>query len=703
MHAIAQLIFLFLQAIWFDSKQIDCMCILNFKLLKIRFVAFCSILVPFSVFGQQQTQKPDTSKVYSITEVTVTERYRDAEIRSSAPLQVLSAKQIDKLNVLQVSDAVKYFSGVSVKDYGGIGGLKTVSVRSLGANHTAVSYDGITLTDCQTGQIDIGRFSLDNVDMLSLSNGQSDNIFKPARLYASASVLNIKTLSPKFEGNKKLNGKVTLKDGSFGLLNPALWLQAKINPILSATVSAELLTADGEYPYLLEYGLSSGDSTSHETRKNTDVHNLRLEGALYASFSEKESGYLKSYYYNSKRGLPGATVFYNVENSSSQRLEDETFFTQAHYEKEFSKLWAFQTNAKYNRGTMHYLDPTSLNSEGKTVNSYLQQEYYGSASALFRAFENLSFSTSTDGAITSLDATASPVRYTWLSNIAAKYVRNNILATASMLATVTHETAKSDVDIENQQRFSPFFSFTIKPLEKVDLRLRAFYKNIFRLPTFNDLYYFKSESSRLKPEDTNQYNLGLTFSSKIDNWLPLFTLTADVYHNDIANKIVAYPTKNAAIWTTVNLGKVTVNGLDLTAETTISISKIIGLALGTTYTYQRALNATDPNDASTYNHQLPYTPRVSGSGRAALETPWINVSYSLLWSGHRYAGFQNYAENRLSGYTDQSISFSRNFQLKYSLLTLNIEMLNSLNENYAIVRFFPMPGRSFRSTLALKF
>jgi len=166
---------------------------------------------------------------------------------------------------------------------------------------------------------------------------------------------------------------------------------------------------------------------------------------------------------------------------------------------------------------------------------------------------------------------------------------------------------------------------------------------------------------------------------------------------------VAYPTKNAAIWTTVNLGKVTVNGLDLTAETTISISKIIGLALGTTYTYQRALNATDPNDASTYNHQLPYTPRVSGSGRAALETPWINVSYSLLWSGHRYAGFQNYAENRLSGYTDQSISFSRNFQLKYSLLTLNIEMLNSLNENYAIVRFFPMPGRSFRSTLALKF
>jgi vitamin B12 transporter len=676
---------------------------LNFHLSGFRITALCWLLIPLSVLAQKHAQKTDTAKVYSITEVTVTERYRDAEIRSSAPLQILSAKQIDHLNVLQVSDAVKYFSGVSVKDYGGIGGLKTVSVRSLGANHTAVSYDGITLTDCQSGQIDIGRFSLDNVDMLSLSNGQSDNIFQPARLFASASVLNIRTLSPKFEGKKVLNGKVTLKGGSFGLLNPAVWLQAKINQKLSASVSAELLTANGEYPYLLEYGLSSGDSTSHETRKNTDVHNLRLEGAMYANFSDKESGYLKSYFYSSRRGLPGATIFYNVENLSSQRLEDQTFFTQGHYEKEFSKLWSFQTNAKYNRGFMYYYDPTSLNSDGQTVSTYLQQEYYGSASALFRAFENLSFSASTDGAITTLDATASPVRYTWLSDIATKYVTNNILATASLLGTVTNETVKSGTAFENQQRLSPFVSFAIKPFKIVDLRLRAFYKNIFRLPTFNDLYYFRVGNPDLKPEDTNQYNLGLTYSASVGNWLQLLSITADVYLNDVNNKIIAYPTKNAAVWTTLNLGKVTVDGLDLTAETTINLCKKVGLTLGTTYTYQRALNVTDPNDPSTYNNQLPYTPRISGSGRAAFETPWINVSYSFLWSGHRYAGFQNYAENRLPGYTDHSISFSHNFQLNQMLMSANVEMLNLLDVNYAIVRFFPMPGRSVRATLAVKF
>lgn len=106
----------------------------------------------------------------------------------------MSRSELKALNALQVSDAVKHFAGVTVKDYGGIGGLKTVSLRSLGAQHTTVSYDGIAVTDCQTGQVDIGRFSLENVDRLMLSNGQNDQIFQPARLFASAGVLNIRPL-----------------------------------------------------------------------------------------------------------------------------------------------------------------------------------------------------------------------------------------------------------------------------------------------------------------------------------------------------------------------------------------------------------------------------------------------------------------------------------------------------------------------------
>ena len=94
---------------------------------------------------------------------------------------------------------------------------------------------------------------------------------------------------------------------------------------------------------------------------------------------------------------------------------------------------------------------------------------------------------------------------------------------------------------------------------------------------------------------------------------------------------------------------------------------------------------------------------MKSSKLAGIETPWINVSWSLLWSGHRYAVNQNYAENRLPAYYDHSISFSRSFQLKTYLLDTHFEILNLLDRNYEIVKWFPMPGRSFRGTLSVKF
>ena len=44
-----------------------------------------------------------------------------------SPVQILSGKELEKLNVYSVADALRYFSGVQIKDYGGIGGLKTVN------------------------------------------------------------------------------------------------------------------------------------------------------------------------------------------------------------------------------------------------------------------------------------------------------------------------------------------------------------------------------------------------------------------------------------------------------------------------------------------------------------------------------------------------------------------------------------------------
>lgn len=661
----------------------------------------CSLFVPSTLSAQQQ--KVDTTHIYSLPEVAVSEVYRTREVRATAPTQVLSKEKLKSLNVLQVSDAVKHFAGVTVKDYGGIGGLKTVSVRSLGAEHTAVGYDGITISDCQTGQIDIGRFSLDNVDRLSLSNGQSDNIFQPARFFASAGILDIQTLTPRFKKKKTTNVIAAFKTGSWGLVNPSFLVEQALNKKWAVSANAEWMSANGHYPYTLYYG-ENGDLTSKEKRKNTEVKTLRTEASVFGNFSDKEQWKLKAYYYQSSRGLPNATTYYY--DYASQHLWDKNVFLQSQYKKEFNRQWVFQTSAKWNWSYQRYLDPDYKGTEGKTENNYYQQEYYLSASVLYRLIDNLSFSLSTDGSINTMNADQKafpyPTRYSWLTAFAGKYVNDWVTASASVLATVINEKVQTGTVAPNRRRLSPYASVSFKPFDSEEFRIRAFYKDIFRLPNFNDLYYGQVGNAGLKPENTTQYNVGLTYTKAICDFIPYLSITADGYYNRVKDKIIAIPTKNLFVWSMVNLGKVDIKGIDVTGNVQLKPWDKLRVTLSGNYTYQRALDVTEPG-SKTYNHQIAYTPRVSGSGQAGIETPWVNFSYSFLFSGKRYMLGQNIRENRLNGYSDHSLSASRDLQVGGIYTSLSVEVLNLLNKNYEIVKNFPMPGRSIRGTIKVRY
>jgi len=72
-------------------------------------------------FGQQI----DTTAYHELSGVEVVEKVRPSVTREGTPLQIMDRAGIDRLGVQDLSEAVKRFSGVTVQDYGGIGGLKT--------------------------------------------------------------------------------------------------------------------------------------------------------------------------------------------------------------------------------------------------------------------------------------------------------------------------------------------------------------------------------------------------------------------------------------------------------------------------------------------------------------------------------------------------------------------------------------------------
>ncbi len=181
-----------------------------------------------------------------------------------------------------------------------------------------------------------------------------------------------------------------------------------------------------------------------------------------------------------------------------------------------------------------------------------------------------------------------------------------------------------------------------------------------------------------------------------------FTATLDAYRNRVNNKIVAYPTGNLHQWAMLNLGKVAITGVDLSVEGSIHLTRATTLLAGANYTYQSALDKSNPS-RSTYNHQIIYTPRHSGSGRLVLHLPWLDLAYTLLWSGQRYSNGYNSEEFLMNGYSDHSFSASKALPTRFGEINLQLEALNLLDQNYEIVRNYPMPGRSFRINTSLNF
>ncbi len=654
-------------------------------------------MASFSVVSAQQNLPGDTVKWQQLPDVEVIAQSRVSVTRQAAPLQVLDNKSIERLGIQELSEAVRRFSGVTVKDYGGIGGIKTVSIRSLGAHHTAVSYDGVSIADAQSGQVDISRFTLDNVDMVSLSMGQSDDIFQTARIYASAGALNIKTQKPRFVNRKTDLLSVKIKGGSFGLINPALSYSRKFSNCWSASAYADYMQADSRYPYIL----TNGTIKTHEKRLNSDIETVRLEGNVYGDFGRKGGSLeTKLYTFHSERGLPGSANFYY--KTVTERLWNDNSFIQTRYKNQLSRQFTVQAIAKYAYAYSRYKDVNDKYAAGFQEDRNTQHEYYGSAGILYKPMSSLSSSLTTDYARTRLSNNfvnaAQPKRNTSLTVFAVQYERNSLTATGSLLGTYISDKVENGDRPIDRKHLSPAIAFSWRPFQSNALRIRASYKDIFRVPTFTDLYYLRMGNTALKPEKTKQWNAGLTWSGNIGQIIRYLSISADGYYNKVEDKIVALPT--LYIWKMMNMGEVEIKGVDVNLSMEIPLSEKINMQLSGSYTYQHAIDITNP-DAKNYKDQIPYTPRHTGNGSATFEMPWMNVSYLLTAVGERYALPQNIKANKVDAYVEQSVSLNRTFKLKNVSLRVQGEILNIADTQYDVIQYYPMPGRSWRLSVTL--
>ena len=666
------------------------------KIFFILILALCA----HSVFATGETEIDSIYSRFQIEEVEVTAR---ALTKDVIVPQTLKGAELQRLNALSVADALRYFSGVQLKDYGGVGGIKTINVRSMGSQHTAVYYNGVQLGNAQNGQVDLGRFSLDNMEEIQLYNGQKSDIFQSAREFGAAGNVYLTTRKPYFKPNERVHVRGQMRFGSFALANPNVGVDVKLTDALSLTMDAEYVYSDGKYPFRYRRVLPSGETAYDTTaiRQNGDVNAVRAELGLHHYYRTTGFWRVHGYNYYSERGVPGAIV--NNVWRNGERLWDRNTFVQAQWQDEWFDRWSTRVLAKYANDYTHYknYDERLLPSN----NEYLQQEAYLSLANKVQLFNWWDAAVAYDYQYNTLnrenlllpDSKESFSRHShWLSAATAFNIKEYLRMQASVLMTAVDN---------NAPRITPGVFFSFRPYPEIDLSINAFYKQSYRYPTFNDLYYTDLGNASLRPELARQHSVSVDYRAK-GEWFEVNT-SASYYYNRVTDKIIAYPKGQQFRWTMLNLGTVKINGVDAKADMSWYLPLRFVLRSRLNYTWQKAIDVTNPSDTY-YGHQIPYIPRHSGSVVVSLD--WqsrrgdhYGLNYSFIYVGERYCQQENTVYNYVQPWYTHDLSLYGEWSIRRWWLKANLEINNLLGQDYEVIQNYPMPKQNVRCTLAFRY
>lgn len=625
----------------------------------------------------------------------VTAKARAGVLTSTSPLHILGQHDMLRLGVTDIADALHRLPGITLRDYGGAGGMKTVSVRGFGSKHTGVSYDGITLSECQSGEIDVSRYSLENVDNITLVVGDNDDIFIPARNAAYPALLSITTMQPPTTDTRP-HITAQIRIGSFGYASPFVRYTHNMNDRFALSVSGEYVYAENNYPYRLRNGIY----TEHKRRTNSMMNSAHGEAGFIWKTGSNSRLDGKVYYYDNDRQLPGQARYYTDINLET--LHDRNFFGQMQYRAWNRKNLSFKWQGKFNWASSDYKDRAYQG--GISDATYWQREVYSSACLLYTPINTVAFDYSVDYSFNNLNSSLAtdtrPFRHTVLQSATAKYTGLRLTAMARLLWSLYFNNAKDGPSARNMRKLSPSLSLSYKLLPAEELYARASYKNIFRSPTFNESYFFHYGSTDLLPESTDQYNIGVTWKHTFAPTTSV-RLTFDGYVNHVKDMIVAVP-MNMFVWKTINVGKVKSNGIETTAELSRKFGERYTLLFSGSYSWQKCENRTN-SESPYYGNQIAYTPEHMGSAALSFENPWVNLSVHGNGISRRYTTNEHYSGTGVAGYFETGITAYHKFNLWHGVLEPRIDIKNLLDKQYYIVANYPMPGISWQISINYKF
>ena len=164
--------------------------------------------------------------------------------------------------------------------------------------------------------------------------------------------------------------------------------------------------------------------------------------------------------------------------------------------------------------------------------------------------------------------------------------------------------------------------------------------------------------------------------------------------------IVSIPKNDAFTWTTMNIGWAEIIGADLKFRGHWAVG---GVRIGTllNYTFQKTHTLDRTIGVEFYGDPLPYIPEHSGTVVLGVRWKKWQFNYSFIYTGERYAISAATPENYVRPWYTHDISASRAIRLGSTELKAAAEINNIFNQQYEVVKRFPMPGTNFKVIISI--
>ncbi len=618
-----------------------------------------------------------------LQEIKVTDSLK----KSVGRIPILKRTSILELQAEDVGQLLQKFSGISMKSYGGLGGLKTISVRGLGSQHTSIVLDGFTINNTQTGQINLGQIQTDNIESISLVAGGQKSVLVPTSAQVAGSVVYIETFENNFSAEKH-KVRFSSKLGSFGQVDNYLGYKFSFKKIFISAFG-KYRFANGVYPYSFQ----NGQTTYSGIRNNN--HFQDAYGGLSFGYRTSHNGILSLSYRSdfSNQELPGAVILYS--DNSFQTLQTANNRLQIGYSQFFNK-WSFRIFSNASIGKLNYTDSSFLNSAGGLFSNYENDQIQFGINTQHSISKKINLFFGTEEQVSKLcsnnSVVGAPIRWHNFSLLGTKLSLKSVTITGQLSFQFVQDL-NDTLSIPSMFKVNPFIQIESKEFfGKLNLSTFAFYRNSFRTPSFNELYYNSIGNSKLKPEEANQVTLGIVLSPNLGK----FSLVnrTNFYFNQVKNKIVAIPTKNLFVWSMQNVGKVNIYGAESTFELNYKFNDKWNVTTTVNYTLQLATDITDRN-APTFGHQIAYIPKHTFNADLSIKRKNTGLRWSTFGNSLRYSLNENNSSNEVAGFVVSDFSIFSTIKVKKHDIRIQFSCKNIFNSSYAIVRYYVMPGRNF--------